>query len=272
MENKESGFSTAFALTVVFSLCLMILSFSMTVVSNEKKINSYKKAAEAKKETDLILFNIEKSLQELKDYDSDADIYQISSIISGACSYDYTVKDVSTGINKNFTSDEILEEDHIRSYILSDEEDVLTEYGWINPKIAGNLVLAGCIKEFENKNIFPLVNNLPPLNINFMSSGFIKTVLEYYKIKNSDEKSYLIGEKLNSDITVKEIAEIFEVSENHPIFDLIGFKTLFWKVSFETDRCSCDAVFAAVPQKENQKKIEKYILLEKNISYKGGSI
>ena len=272
MENRESGFSTAFALTVIFSLCVITLSFAMIVNADGKKINSYKKTVDARKEADSIIFSIEKDLQELKEYPSDIDEYQVLSLISGECDYDIMVKDVSTGINKNFISFEILENERIYQYVISNEETAFTEYGWINPKFADKTILDGISRDFENKNTFPLANNMPPLNIHFMTDEFLKAVLEYSKIKNPDRKIEIVKEKLNAETTSKELASILEIGENHSIFDLIGFKTLFWKISFETDKCSCNAIIAAVPQKDNQKKIDKYILIEKDIMYKGGSL
>ena len=38
----------------------------------------------------------------------------------------------------------------------------------------------------------------------------------------------------------------------------------------ETDMCHINTVFAAVPEKENTRSVEKYILIEKKVSYKGG--
>ena len=54
MKSKESGFSTAFALTVIFSLCVITLSFAMIVNANEKKICSYKKAFDARKNANAV--------------------------------------------------------------------------------------------------------------------------------------------------------------------------------------------------------------------------
>ena len=272
MKNRESGFSTAFAMTVIFSLCVITLSLAMTVNANEKKISSYKRAVEARREANYILFNMEEKLQDLKEYPSDIDECRILSLISGECDYEITVRDVSTGINKNFVSPEILEDEGVRRYMTSSEENAFTEYGWINPRFADRTVLDEISADFENKNTFPLVNNAPPLNIHFMSDDFLKAVLEYFKIKNIEQKLEQIRKKLNADTTNKELAEILEISGEHAVFDLIGFKTLFWKISFETDRCRCNAVFAAVPQKDNQKKIDRYILVEKDIAHKGGSL
>lgn len=272
MENNESGFSTAFALTVIFSLCVITLSFAMIINANEKKINSYKKTVDARKKAEEIIFNIEKQIQSLKDYSSDINEYQIKFLVSNVCNYDFKVEDVSTGINKKLISSEILENETVRQYMVLNEEIAFTEYGWVNPKFTDKTVLEEIAKDFENKNTFPLINNMPLLNIHFMSSEFMKAIFEYSKIKNPDKKIEILKEKLNAETSVKEIAEILGVSESHVIFDLIGFKTIFWKISFETDKCKCNAIFAAVPQKDNQKKIDKYILVEKNIMYKGGSL
>jgi hypothetical protein len=272
MSSNENGFSTAFAMTVIFSLCVIILSFVMLVAANEKKINAYRKLIDSRKETDSIVFSIEETLQVLKEYPNDIDEQYIASLISSVCDYDFTVEDVSTGINKNFASENFLENEAILQYIFSNEDSAFVEYGWINQKIVDQASLEGCIKDFENKNIFPLLNNLPPLNIYFMNDDFIKSVLEYSNIKNGDKKLERIRENLNAETTSKELAGILEVSENHSLFDLVGFKTIFWQISFDTDKCRCIAVFAAVPKKESQKEIDKYILVKKNTSYKGGSL
>lgn len=272
MKNKESGFSTAFALTVIFSLCVITLSFAMIVNASEKKISAYKKALDTRKKANSILFRIEEKLQGLKEYPSDIDECQILSLISVECDYEITVKDVSTGINKNFVSSEILEADTVRKYLALNEEAALTEYGWINPRFTDKSILDEISLDFENINAFPLINNMPPLNIHFMTDDFIMAVLEYFKIKNREQKLERIREKLNGETSSKELAEILGISESHAVFDLIGFKTVFWKINFETDKYGCSAVFAAVPQKDNQKKIDRYILVEKDIAYKGGGL
>lgn len=269
MENNEEGFSSAFALTVIFSLCVIVLSFAMLVLADEKKINAYKKSIEAQKEAESVIYNIEKSLQKLKESSCDSNEAEVRALISDVIKYDFSVKDVSTGINKNFISEKIIENEAIRQYILMSEEEAFTEYGWINPKFTDISFIEKVLKDYKNKNIFPLVNSMPGLNIHFMSEDFIKAILKYFNIKNADEKVQKIKDNLAPETGLKEIAELLELSESHPVFELIGLKTAFWEIRFETERCNCRAVYAAVPDRENQKKIEKYILAEKEILKKG---
>ncbi|UKI54643.1 MAG: hypothetical protein L6V90_08150 [Treponema succinifaciens] len=186
--------------------------------------------------------------------------------------FELSVSDASTGINKNFTSKVILKSKAISGCIEANREDIFAEYGWINPKFSGKAVIEQAEKDFEGKGTFPLINTFPPLNIFNMSGDFIKAVLELCRIKDAEKKTELIKGSLNPDTTIKELAEILGVGENHPVFDLLGTKTAFWKIGFETEKARACAVFAAVPEKENQRKIEKYILAEKKTFFKGGTL
>ena len=270
MKNNEKGFSDAFALIVIFSLCVITLSFAMIILANEKKINSYKKDYDARKEADFVINNIETVLQNLKDLPCDTDEYEVSLLISGVCDFSFTVKDVSTGINKNFLSEEFLENQSIRQYIISNDKNIFTQYGWINPKITDVSFLDLVSDDFNNTDVFPLVNKMPLFNIYFMSEDFIAALLKYFNIQNANEKTVRLIDNLSSVTSIKAIAQLLEISETHSIFDLIGLKTAFWEVRFETDKYNCRAVFAAVPEKENHKNVGKYILVEKDISYNGG--
>lgn len=269
--ENEKGFSTPQALAFIFSLCLMTLTFCIAVASSEKKINSYKKRIDAQKDAASLIFEITKSLQELKESQADFDGSAISSLIENVCGYDFSIQDVSTKINRNFWSEKILKDSAISEYLAENEKDE-TAYSWINPNFADAKITDDVIKDFEEKNTFPLINTFPPLNIHFMSEDFIKAVFTFYGIKEIDRKVKALKEKSDGQTSVKELSSLLELGENHPLFDLIGFKTSFWKLDFETDKCRCSAIFAAVPDRDSQRKIEKYILVEKEILYKGGAL
>lgn len=272
MKNYDSGFSTPIAMAAIFSLCILALPFCLATAANEKRMGSYRKLIEERKRIDSVIFDMEEKIQPLKDSPSDSDGHEILHLLSSACDYELSVSDVSTGINKNFTSKEILKNKAISDCIEINGEDIFAEYGWINPKISGKAIIEQTIKDFEENNTFPLVNTFPPLNIFNMSGDFIKAVLELCGIKNAEKKTEIIKDSLNPDTTTKELAEILGTGENHPVFDLLGTKTAFWKVDFETEKARACAVFAAVPKKENQRKIEKYILAEKKTFFKGGAL
>lgn len=272
MKHYDGGFSTPLAMAAIFSLCILALPFCLATAANEKRTDSYRKLIEERKKIDSVIFDMEKRIQPLKDSPSDSDGHEIMHLLSSACDFELSVSDASTGINKNFTSKVILKSKAISGCIEADREDIFAEYGWINPKFSGKAVIEQAEKDFEGKGTFPLINTFPPLNIFNMSGDFIKAVLGLCRIKDAEKKTELIKGSLNPDTTIKELAEILGVGENHPVFDLLGTKTAFWKIGFETEKARACAVFAAVPEKENQRKIEKYILAEKKTFFKGGTL
>ena len=272
MKNHDGGFSTPLAMAAIFSLCILALPLCLATAANERRMDSYKKLTEERKKIDAAIFDLEEKIQMLKDSQSDSDEHEILYLLSSACDFNLSVSDVSTGINKNFISKEILKNKAINDCIKANGEEIFSEYGWINPKVSDKAIVEQTSKDFEEKNTFPLVNTFPPLNIFNMSGNFIKAVLEFCGIKDAEKKTELIKDNLNPDTTEKELAEILGTGENHPVFELLGTKTAFWKVDFETEKARACAVFAAVPEKENQRKIEKYILVEKKILFKGGAL
>ncbi|MGN0739529.1 MAG: hypothetical protein ACI4LX_05100 [Treponema sp.] len=271
MNNNDEGFSTPVALTAVFSLGILSLSLCMITAAGEKYISSCAAAVSERKKIDSIIYRTEERIQALKELPSDSGGNEILSLTDSACTCDFKVTDVSTGINRNFASEKFLKDRTIDEYVTTGGGDVFVSYGWINPEFSDRTVLENAAKDFEGKDMFPLVNSLPPLNVHYMSESFIKAVLEFCGIKEAQKKAELVKDRISSDTTVKELSEILGVAESHGVFDLIGTKTAFWQVDIETEKVKGIAVFAAVPQKENMRKIEKYILAEKKIYLKGGN-
>lgn len=271
MMDSDKGFSTPLALAAIFSLCATTLSFCMLAAANEKIMGSYKKTVSERKKVDAIVYDMEEKIQPLKDSPSDADEREVSFLLEAACDYRLTVMDASTGINKNFAAETFLKNKAINDYITETGDEAFVEYGWMNPKLSDKAVLEQAAKDFES-GTFPLANSYPPLNAHFMNESFLKAVLGFCGAKEPEKKARLLKEKLSPETGVKEMAELLGVGTSDPVLDLIGTKTVFWKVGFETESSKVSAVFAAVPEKESQKKIEKYILVKKEITSKGGAI
>lgn len=259
MKNNECGFSTPLAMTVIFSLSLTVFSVFMLLTAEEKKLNSYKNLVDAKKEALRIIYNLEKDFQILKEVKCDTELNPvIQSLTSQYKDYRLELKDVSTGINRNIVSEKFSENKIIRDYIARKGEECLTEYGWLNPKYT------------DTDNVFPIVNSYPAMNIYNMQSDLLKVICEYCGIILDDEKLKRISELLSDETDIREIAKVLEVSTSHQVFDFIGLKTVFWRADFETQLCRGFCILALIPEKDNSRSIEKYILIEKEISYKGG--
>lgn len=273
MNKSDGGFSTPLAMTAIFSLSLVILSLSMLVAANGRKLKSYKNFVLARKEADAILSDLKRDFQILKDVPCDSDSSAVlHGILARYSEYDLTITDVSTGIHRNFMNENFYDSKPIRDYMAMEGEAAVTEYGWISPKYADKEILDGVIADFEGKTPFPIVNTFPPYNIHFMSCGFLEAVLEHCGIKNAEENAKKTVGLISDETDIESLAEIIGVAETHPVFDFIGVKTAFWKILFGTRRCGVSAIFAAVPKKDDQRSVERYILIDKKISHEGRAL
>lgn len=271
MKTNECGFSTPLAMSVILSLSVITLSFSMLVAAGGKKIDSFRKTVRARKEADSIIKGIGSEMQLLREYPCDTDDNNIvRSLVGSACKYSFSVRDASTGINKRIMGRKFRDSAAMEEYMSSCGEDAFTEYGWINPAYADEEMLESTAADFGREDLFPLVNGLPLFNAFNMEEEFARAVLEACGIEKAGEKSVRMKEMLSPGTSIKELSELFGVEETHPVFSLVGLKTAFWEVRFETDKCRASAVFAAVPYGDDQRSVEKYVLVRKSIRHKGG--
>lgn len=266
--NNEKGFVTTFAIITIFSLCVAISSIAIYGQSSAKKIKAYKNRFEAKKEAEELIFRMLEDFQILKSIEDGAKEKEaILEITNKYLQYNFSAKDVSTGINKNFIRKEILESNALKKYLNSSKIQE-AEYGWINPKIADEKFIESIKADLETENTFPLVNFYPIYNISEMEKDFIKAILEYEKIPEEEEKLKKLEAQSFLGIDKKILKEILKVSENNAVFNFLGTKTVFWKILFETKQYKVKAIFALVPDKKENSKAEKYILIEKELSFK----
>lgn len=271
MMKSEAGFSTPFAMTIIFSLSLLVLSVGMMVSTTQKKVNSYKNVISARKEVDSIINSLEKDFQILKEAESDYEnCPELTILLDKYNSYNLSLEDISTGINRTFMAESFLNDKAIVRYTDTAPDESFTDYGWINHKFGKSAVIDGIKNDFKTDTIFPIENDFPLLNIFYMNADFIAAVLEYCKIPESLEKTSKIQALINNSFDLEQLSRILEVSTTHKVFSLIGTKTTFWKAQFETSRCEVSCIFALIPSKEKAegKAVSEYRLVEKEISFK----
>lgn len=273
MSKSDGGFSTPIAMTVIFPLSLAILSLSMLVAANGRKLKSYDNFVLARKEADSVLSDLKRDFQILKDVPCDSDSsFVLHEILARYSEYSLTIADASTGIHRNFMNENFYDSKPVCDYMAMKEDAAVTEYGWLSPKHADKKILDGVIADFDGETPFPIVNTFPPYNIHFMSCEFLEAVLEHCGIKNAEENAKKIFGMISDETDIAKLAELIGVAETHPVFDFIGVKTVFWKIQFETGQCDVSAIFAAVPKKDDQRSVERYILIDKEISHEGRAL
>lgn len=268
--NNSNAFSTPLAISIIFSLLVVLLSLSFLLSSNQRLIALYQKQNLNDMEIKQIVDEMKKDFQELVNYkeDTETGIFQIR-MYSKYAGLNICIKDVSTGINKRFLNKDILDNKAFKTLLTDEYCSYETDYGWINSLYIEKSELDLIKADFQTEDLYPLVNSLPLYNINFMNEVFLQAVLEYCGIKNANEKAYEIIMRKDEIHNNEELAKILGCTQNHHVFNFLGFKTTFWKVSFENQGCDVEVIFAAFPEKENGRKIYEYKKVGKILKKKG---
>jgi len=273
-KDCSDGFSRPAAMIVICVLSLMIISVSMLVVSKQKKIIAYKTMYVSKREAKDILNALEIDFQALKEEVTDnLENETLLSILAKYAQYNISIRDVSTGINKNVLPAKLYNAEPVQELLEKYGEEIKTEYGWLHSRHVDSDVIKALQKEFGKETLFPPVNQFPLYNIYFMNEDFIKTVLTLHAVKNIEEKISQLRSLLHDTskfLEKKDISAILGISENNALFDFIGTKTTFWSVAFNTERCRVEAVIALFVDEKNN--IKKYTVVEKHITYAGGTL
>lgn len=268
---SESGFSTPLAMAVIFSLCVLIISLSLLINSKYRKTLSYRRMYEARNELIKLLESIEMDMQSFTEVSCDKlDSEPVRKLCLKYADCNLTIKDVSTGINKEFIKESFLEKEHVQRLIQLYGDEVLSDYGWINPSIVDIKTVQDVQKDFAKEDVFPIINNFPVLNIYSMNEVFIEAILKVFGINKAEEKARELYLRLSENLDIKTLAEFLEIPETNNLFNMIGTKTAFWEVCFENKGYFARVIFAAIPERDSKCKIDKYMVIEKDFTYKGG--
>ncbi|MCQ2589755.1 MAG: hypothetical protein MJ179_04950 [Treponema sp.] len=262
--NNSSAFSTPLAISIIFSLFVVLLALSFLLSTNQRLIGLYQSQNLNDIEIRQIVDEMKVDFQELVNYEADMEegLFQ-TRMYSKYAELNICIEDVSTGINKRFLNKEILENKAIKSLLAEEHSGYETDYGWINATYIDKSEMDLIKADFETEDLFPLVNSIPLYNINYMDEAFLKAVLDFCGIKNAEEKVYEIKMKKNQIHNKEELAKILGCSHTHHIFNFLGFKTTFWRVRFEKHGYEISVIFAAFPEKENDRKIYEYKMVGK---------
>lgn len=272
MIKEENGFSTPLAMIIIFTLCLSLSSLSLLVFVKQKNVLAYKNYYEMEKKAESICSQVLIDFQDLKNKKDDYSRNEIiNEIFSNYSDFRVELSDISTAINTKFLKPEIIENDNFQVLLNKYGDDIQTSYGWIKPQYADSKFISDLHNDFGDKSLFPIVNGLPFYNVYFMNRDFLECILKWRKIENVNEKAEEIKKLIESnDLTYEKMCLILGKNSNDSIFDFLGTKTSFWKIVLDSNEISLSIVVAGIPDESNSRKIEKYVLIEKDINIKGG--
>jgi hypothetical protein len=280
-------------LSAIFACCLLALD-----AGRRYERRSAVRFAERIKQEKLLL-SVCSDFQKLIDDSCDSrnsDGFQ--SILGDYAGYGLSIDDMSSGFRLAFMSDDELRSNELSNivflpgkancYISRRNEVGLTEcdtgidaflqdearqtcvrYGWINPVQSNGFGFASISKKYKKstlKELFPLVNELPLINVNFAN----KEVLRYYLVRSgigerdSGEKATAIFELADSsEVDLTSLKGLLGERCYSALASYFGVRTSFWKIACECNGVGLEGIVCAIPEKESgNPSIDRYELLE----------
>lgn len=265
----QSGYSSVSALVVVFILSLGILVLAFFCSALIKYSETYRIHYEKQKIALDVLDRLTESMQLLVNDERDDDYsYNRNIIIELYAGYGLILDDVSSGINVRFLHESIFNSPGVSGLMSFRGEEIEADYGWIPMNFCNQEMLASIQASFNSDDLFPLVNRFPVFNLFYTDSELINELLKTVRIKESESKAVRLNSEVKSgNLSDSEIARILGVKESDKILDLFGVKTSFWRARFQTEDCSVIAVYAAIPDGEESRTVERYVLIEKELTF-----
>lgn len=257
--------TTLFSIGIILTLALGLLFLLSSIRNYSIRL---KNKDTIRSEAIALLYEIQESIAVLKEDEADSPLSDgVRTLEHIYSEYNLQIQDVSSGINLQFMNDAFLSDETINNLITSDPDHTLVEYGWAHKNTIDEEMKSRIQESFsiqDDEKLFPLINEFPMTNIHYLSEDCLAAFLKYYKIADAEKKASQLHERSQTAL-ITNLREILAVKDDHRIFDLLGYKTSFWKVTFVYTSCIVEAIFCAVPDVKEPREIDHYTLIERNI-------
>lgn len=253
-------------LLLIFSLSIILSGITVLINSISTRINREKEVFTQKHDAEEVLNAILDDFQKLKEDECDSEkSIEKRNLLEKYSAYNLVMNDCSTGINLNFLSKKYAESSVLERFLEINPERVV-KYGWIYEFNSDKELINQILQDFNEEKINelnPLVSKIAPLNIYEMDQNFLEVIFAINKVADFKDKAELLIEKMKQeDIKSSSIPSIIGVNPSHPVVNWLGVKTVFWKISFNTEKMDVNAVVAGIAGDKNPTLIDKYILIE----------
>jgi len=303
--KREEGAAELGAVIILLFISSMFAGSVLFFQANMTYFIRNSHEQEEKIKAENLLKEIVRSFQPLKDYEYDAvDNPLLSNLQNKYADYDLAIMDISSGYHLDFLSDSDLNDTKLkeflfrgrnpsefiawrnshglstsktawRSFLRDEAWDACVSYGWIHAAQTGSFafnVASASYKTSDLKSLFPLVNEMPLMNVNMVSPDIITPLImrPAFEIKKPSEKAETLKNKLlQGQVILSDLSSYLEIPKNHALFTYLGTKTAFWKFIFRyKSGMYVEAVIVAIPKKDGGiQEIEKYVLIDRNIRY-----
>ncbi len=265
----QHGYSSVGALVVVFILSFGTLMLAFFASALIKYSDAYRRHYDKQEIALSVLDRLTESMQLLVNDECDNDYSSNRcNVIDLYSDYDLALDDISSRINIRFLHESIAENQDIAGLISLKGDEIETDYGWVSMYFSSQKILDAVHSSFSSDSLFPLINRFPIFNLFYTDPDLLTALLKAVKIKDAADKSVLLNSRVQSgSLSDSEISRILGVKESSKELDLFGVKTSFWRAKFHAGDCSVTAIYAAIPNDENARTVERYVLIEKELNF-----
>jgi hypothetical protein len=304
MKNEEGAVELGALAILLFLTSLMsgiVLLAQVTMTYGRRSGDNFAE----KEAVNRLLQKMVSEIRELRGYDYDhKDNTLLRSLESTYADKGLTINDVSSGYHLDFLTDEDLEDTILAEYLFlsknaSDFKDwrnnnglsvssepwkpflrqevweACSSYGWVHKRLVQSYAFRSISNTFDITDLdklFPLVNELPLMNVNMVSPDILAPLImrPSFKIENPAEKFTALKQKLLSGPVLKsDISAVLNIPVSNQLFSYLGVKTTFWKLRFfMRPGLRIEAILAAVPEEHGDgETIAEYRLIERSFIY-----
>jgi len=293
------------AVIILFFLSAVLVSSALFVQASMIYFRKNSHEQEEKTMADKLLREIVSSFQQLTSYEYDTiDNPVLLYLKNEYADYGIDFMDISSGYHLDFLSDKELQDERLSKFLFLNDSpsefisfrnnhglttdktmwktflkekaiEACVSYGWIHKSQIDSFAFkltSASHKTTELSSLFPLVNEMPMINVNMVSPDITTLLIlrPSFKIEKSAEKAETLKNKLlQGSVILSDLSSYLEVPRDHAIFAYLGTKTAFWKIVFCYRKgMYVEAVIAAIPKQDGGiQEIIQYKLIDRVIRY-----
>ncbi len=157
--------------------------------------------------------------------------------------------------------------DDLREFVREEALEWCVVYGWIHritPVSPGLRYIARLYGTENRGKLFPLINEIPLVNVNFAPREAIRYYLTdpKYAIERSEEKAKSLCDLAEVGVVDTEtLRSVLETERTNALYSVLGVKTAFWRATYRVRGKSYRCVLCALPSRENASEIERYEMI-----------
>ncbi|QQO10746.1 hypothetical protein [Breznakiella homolactica] len=287
------------AVIILFFLAAILAGGSLYTAVTQTYVQRNTNEFRGKLDSEILLKNIVADMQELTGFEYDAaDSAVLDDLRVRYSAYGLEITDVSSGYHLDFLSDgELADEklskfifindtaadfidwrdlhglsvkkDQWKSFVKEEAWDACVSYGWVPETQTDSFAYRFIVTSFNTTSydrLFPLINDFPMMNVNMIDPEILVPLVTRgsFKIERAEHKMELLANRLREGpMGTADISSLLDVPVTHDIFDYLGTKTAFWRISFSAKKgLFTEAVAAAIPVRDGKRQeISEYKLV-----------